>query len=139
MSAPLTGLELPRGGGLRLQHTTLPAISAGPGKDDNDRDGVGDGQTGVATKTRTRTKKPSLYRVLLLNDDYTPMEFVVQVLQQFFRHSREKAVQIMMQVHTQGRSVAGVFPAEIAETKVAQVNEYARRHQHPLLTVMEEA
>jgi ATP-dependent Clp protease adaptor protein ClpS len=95
---------------------------------------------GLATETaRPKLKEPPRYKVIMLNDDYTPMEFVVQVLQQFFRHSREKAVQIMMQVHTQGRSVAGVFPAEIAETKVAQVNEYARRHQHPLLTVMEEA
>ena len=76
---------------------------------------------------------------MLVNDDYTPMEFVVQVLQTFFYHSREKAVQIMLQVHTKGRAVAGVFTAEIAETKVAQVNAYARRHQHPLLTVMEKA
>ena len=80
--------------------------------------------TGVATETaKPRLQEPPRYKVIMLNDDYTPMEFVVQVLQQFFRHSREKAVQIMMQVHTQGRSVAGIFPAEIAETKVAQVND----------------
>ena len=97
------------------------------------------GDTSVVTEVKPKTKRPPLYKVLLLNDDFTPMEFVVQVLQQFFSHSREKAVQIMMQIHTQGRSVAGVFPAEIAETKVAQVNDYARRNQHPLLTVMEEA
>lgn len=75
----------------------------------------------------------------MVNDDYTPMDFVVQVLQQFFNHNREKAVQIMLQIHTQGRGVAGVYAAEIAETKTAQVNAYARKHQHPLLTVMEQA
>jgi ATP-dependent Clp protease adaptor protein ClpS len=76
---------------------------------------------------------------VMINDDFTPMEFVVQVLEGFFYHPREKAVQIMLQVHTQGRGVAGVYAAEIAETKVAQVNAYARKHQHPLLTVMERA
>ena len=86
-----------------------------------------------------KLKRPPLYQVILLNDDYTPMEFVVQVLQQFFHHSREKSVQIMLTIHTQGRGVAGLFPAEIAETKTAQVNGYARQHQHPLLTVMEKA
>ena len=106
---------------------------------DTRRTSNGDGKTEVVTRTRPKTKRPGLYRVLLLNDDYTPMDFVVQVLQQFFHHSREKAVQIMLQVHTQGRGVAGVFPAEIAETKTAQVNGYARQHQHPLLTVMEKA
>ena len=93
----------------------------------------------VVEAAKPRTQEPPQYRVMLVNDDYTPMEFVVQVLQTFFYHSREKAVQIMLQVHTKGRAVAGVFPAEIAETKVAQVNAYARRHQHPLLTVMEKA
>lgn len=93
----------------------------------------------VVEADRPKTKEPPQYRVVLVNDDYTPMEFVVQVLQTFFYHSREKAVQIMLQVHTKGRAVAGVFAAEIAETKVAQVNAYARRHQHPLLTVMEKA
>ncbi|HEU0195789.1 MAG TPA: ATP-dependent Clp protease adapter ClpS [Nevskiaceae bacterium] len=81
--------------------------------------------------------QPPLYRVVMLNDDYTPMEFVVEVLQTFFHHVREKAVQIMLQVHQTGRGVAGVYSAEIAETKVAQVNAFARKHQHPLLTVME--
>ncbi|HUP92420.1 MAG TPA: ATP-dependent Clp protease adapter ClpS [Solimonas sp.] len=90
-------------------------------------------------EAKPRVKPPPLYKVVMMNDDYTPMEFVVQVLQQFFHHSREKAVQIMLHVHTQGRGVAGVFPAEIAETKTAQVNAYARKQQHPLLTVMENA
>ena len=75
----------------------------------------------------------------MINDDFTPMDFVVQVLQQFFHHDREKAVQIMLQIHSQGRGVAGMYPMEIAETKTAQVNAFARKHQHPLLTVMEKA
>ncbi|TXH04925.1 MAG: ATP-dependent Clp protease adapter ClpS [Nevskiaceae bacterium] len=88
---------------------------------------------------RPKVKRPPMYKVVMVNDDYTPMDFVVQVLQQFFNHNREKAVQIMLQIHTQGRGVAGVYAAEIAETKTAQVNAYARKHQHPLLTVMEQA
>ena len=98
-----------------------------------------DDQGLAVQEAKPKTQQPPLYKVVMLNDDYTPMEFVVQVLQQFFRHSRESAVQIMLHVHTQGRGVAGVFPAEIAETKTAQVNAYARKHQHPLLTVMEKA
>jgi ATP-dependent Clp protease adaptor protein ClpS len=99
-----------------------------------------DSDQGLAIQeAKPRLKPPPLYQVVLLNDDFTPMEFVVQVLQQFFHHQREKAVQIMLHVHTQGRGVAGVFPAEIAETKTAQVNAYSRKHQHPLLTVMEKA
>ena len=88
-------------------------------------------------EAKPKVKPPPLYKVVMVNDDYTPMDFVVQTLQGFFHHSREKAVQIMLQVHTHGRGVAGVFPIEIAETKTAQVNSYARKHQHPLLTVME--
>jgi len=84
-------------------------------------------------------KKPPLFKVLLLNDDYTPMEFVVQVLETFFRMNREKATQIMLHVHTRGVGVCGVFTRDIAETKVSQVNDYSRRHQHPLMCTMEEA
>ncbi|HOB62689.1 MAG TPA: ATP-dependent Clp protease adapter ClpS [Candidatus Competibacteraceae bacterium] len=83
-------------------------------------------------------KQPPMYKVILLNDDYTPMDFVVQILEHFFRMNREKATQIMLHVHTRGRGVCGVFTREIAETKVAQVNEFAQRHQHPLLCTMEE-
>jgi ATP-dependent Clp protease adaptor protein ClpS len=97
------------------------------------------GQGLAVQEAEPRVKVPPLFRVVMLNDDYTPMEFVVQVLQQFFHHSREKAVQIMLHVHTQGRGIAGVYAAEIAETKTAQVNAYSRKHQHPLLTVMEKA
>jgi len=80
-----------------------------------------------------------MYKVILLNDDYTPMEFVVQVLETFFRMDREKATQVMLHVHTRGMGVCGVFTREIAETKVTQVNDYSRDHQHPLLCTMEQA
>jgi ATP-dependent Clp protease adaptor protein ClpS len=88
---------------------------------------------------RPKTVQPPLYKVVMMNDDYTPMEFVVEVLQTYFRMTRDKAVQIMLQVHTQGRAVAGIFTRDIAETKVKQVNNHARQHQHPLLCQLEEA
>ena len=101
----------------------------------------GGGQNGVGsavvTQTRPKTAKPSLYRVLLLNDDYTPMEFVVYVLERFFNKSREDATRIMLHVHQNGVGVCGVFTYEVAETKVAQVIDSARRHQHPLQCTME--
>ncbi len=90
-------------------------------------------------ESRPELRPPPLYKVVLLNDDYTPMEFVVEVLQLFFRLDRNKATQIMLYVHTRGKGVAGVYTYEIAETKVVQVNEYSRKHQHPLLCTMEEA
>lgn len=86
-----------------------------------------------------KTKQPPLYRVILLNDDYTPMEFVVEVLQRIFGMDRSKATRVMLEVHTRGRGVCGVYTYEIAETKVAQVNTYSREHQHPLLCTMEES
>lgn len=100
--------------------------------DDNDNLG-----TGIATRTRTKTKRPSMYRVLLLNDDYTPMEFVVYVLERYFNKSREEATQIMLHVHNHGVGVCGVFTFEVAETKVAQVLDLARRNEHPLQCTME--
>jgi ATP-dependent Clp protease adaptor protein ClpS len=99
-----------------------------------DRDG---GQVGVITRTETKTKKPSLYKVLLLNDDYTPMEFVVHVLQQFFAKSAEEATRIMLHVHQKGVGVCGVYTFEIAETKVTQVMDFAKKHQQPLQCTME--
>jgi len=99
-----------------------------------DRDGSG---TGVVTRTRTRTKKPSMYKVLLLNDDYTPMEFVVEILERFFGKGREEAMRIMLHVHQRGVGVCGVFTYEVAETKVNKVMEYARRNQHPLQCSLE--
>ncbi|MCB9945017.1 MAG: ATP-dependent Clp protease adapter ClpS [Geminicoccaceae bacterium] len=94
-------------------------------------------QGGIATKTKTKTQRPSLYKVLLLNDDYTPMEFVVLVLERFFSKSREDATQIMLHVHHKGVGICGVYTFEVAETKVAQVIEFARQNQHPLQCAME--
>jgi ATP-dependent Clp protease adaptor protein ClpS len=96
-----------------------------------------DNQTGVITRTEAKTKKPSLYKVLLLNDDYTPMEFVVHVLERFFNKGREEATRIMLHVHQKGVGVCGVFTYEVAETKVTQVMDFARNHQHPLQCTME--
>ena len=95
--------------------------------------------TGVGVKVRPRTKKPSMYKVLMLNDDYTPMEFVVHVLQHFFRMSAEDATRIMMHVHQRGVGVCGIFTYEVAETKVNQVMDFARKHQHPLQCTLEKA
>jgi ATP-dependent Clp protease adaptor protein ClpS len=108
-------------------------------KDTGDNNGKGkDGTgTGIVTKTRPKVKKPSLYKVLLLNDDYTPMEFVVHILEKFFSKSREDAVEVMLHVHRHGVGICGVFTYEVAETKVAQVIEFSRRHQHPLQCTME--
>jgi ATP-dependent Clp protease adaptor protein ClpS len=108
-----------------------PAMSD-PNKDDP---GGPDGQ--VLTRTRPKTARPPLYKVLLLNDDYTPMEFVVHVLERFFGITPELATTIMLTVHRKGVAVVGVFSFEIAETKVTQVMDYSRRHQHPLQCTME--
>ncbi|SDW40977.1 ATP-dependent Clp protease adaptor protein ClpS [Celeribacter indicus] len=96
-----------------------------------------DGDVGLALKTRPKTKRPPLYKVLLLNDDYTPMEFVVLVLERFFGISHSHATEIMLTVHKKGLAVVGVFSYEIAETKVQQVMDFSRRHQHPLQCTME--
>lgn len=107
--------------------------------DDEGDSGNGGGDAGVATKSRTATKKPSLYKVLLLNDDYTPMEFVVMVLQRFFRMDIEQATRVMLHVHQRGVGVCGIFSLEVAETKVTQVMDCARSHQHPLQCALEKA
>ena len=88
---------------------------------------------------RTQVQPPRMYKVLLLNDDYTPMDFVVEVLMDFFAMNEEQATQVMLHVHTRGRGVCGTYTREVAEAKVAQVNDYARMHQHPLLSTMEKA
>jgi ATP-dependent Clp protease adaptor protein ClpS len=93
----------------------------------------------VVEEARPQVKKPPLYQVVLLNDDYTPMEFVVDVLEKFFGHNRTTATRIMLEVHTKGKGVCGVFTYEIAETKVAQVTTYSRDQQHPLMCTLEEA
>ncbi|MEM6973940.1 MAG: ATP-dependent Clp protease adapter ClpS [Pseudomonadota bacterium] len=101
-------------------------------------DDQGNGPDGdVAVKPRAKTKKPSLYKVLMLNDDYTPMEFVVYVLQRFFNKDHSQAVEIMLTVHNKGVAVVGVYPFEVAETKVTQVMDCARSNQHPLQCTME--
>lgn len=103
-------------------------------------DGGGtDRSTSVITRTRPKTKKPSLYRVLLLNDDYTPMEFVIHVLERFFQKDREAATRIMLHVHKHGVGECGIYTYEVAETKVTQVMDFARQHQHPLQCVMEKS
>lgn len=97
------------------------------------------GDEGLAIEeARPKLKEPSMYKVVLLNDDFTPMEFVVRLLEKLFGMDREKATRIMLQVHSHGKGVCGIFTYEIAETKVAQVSEYAQRHQHPLMCSMEE-
>ncbi len=90
-------------------------------------------------KTRPKLKKPPLFKVVLINDDYTPMEFVVHILESIFQHNREKATQIMLHVHKLGKGVCGVYTRDVAETKVVQVNNYSRENKHPLLCEMEEA
>ena len=105
----------------------------------SDKDG-GSGNrpdAGLLTKTKTRTQRPPLYKVMLLNDDYTPMEFVVHILERFFGLNHAQAFEIMLTVHKKGLAVVGVFSFEVAETKVAQVMDFARRHQHPLQCTME--
>lgn len=109
------------------------------GKNGGGRKPNGDeeGRTGLVTKTRPKTKKPNLYKVLLLNDDYTPMEFVVHVLQKFFGKGLEEATRIMLHVHHKGVGICGVYTYEVAETKVTQVMDFSRQHGHPLQCTME--
>lgn len=107
-------------------------------KNSKQEQGAGEGSTVVAP-ARPGLQKPPLYKVVMHNDDYTPMEFVVEVLMTYFTQDRDKAVQTMLTVHTRGKAVAGVYTAQIAETKVHMVNDHARAHQHPLLCTMEAA
>jgi ATP-dependent Clp protease adaptor protein ClpS len=109
----------------------------GQGNDRGSDRGDEEGKTGLVTKTRPKTKKPSLYKVLLLNDDYTPMEFVVLVLEKYFSKGREEATRIMLHVHHKGVGVCGVYTYEVAETKVTQVMDFSRQHGHPLQCTME--
>ncbi len=119
-----------------VQFETDHALITAVGGKDRDGDSPG---LGVATRTRTRTKKPSPYKVLMLNDDYTPMEFVVLCLQRFFRMNIEDATRVMLHVHQKGVGVCGVFSYEVAETKVGQVVDFARQNQHPLQCTLEKA
>jgi ATP-dependent Clp protease adaptor protein ClpS len=104
---------------------------------DIEKRGDDEHSTGVVVKAKPKTRKPSLYKVLMLNDDYTPMEFVVHVLERFFGKNRDEATRIMMHVHRRGVGVCGVYTYEVAETKVTQVMDFARQHQHPLQCTLE--
>ena len=133
-------------GEIAISSTIMSSISTAAysvtmaGRDQDDQgDGAGGPSVGIATRTRARTKKPSLYKVLMLNDDYTPMEFVVHVLQQFFRMDMEEATRVMLHVHQRGVGICGVFSYEVAETKVNQVMDFARQNQHPLQCTLEKA
>lgn len=107
-------------------------------EDEKKKGGPGKGSdTGLLTRTKPKTKKPSMYKVIMLNDDYTPMEFVVHVLQSYFKMNIEEATEIMLHVHQRGVGICGVFTYEIAETKVTQVMDLARREQHPLQCALE--
>lgn len=118
-----------------VTHNLSPIAASGQRPDDDD----GGTNIGVATKTRAKTKKPTPYRVLMLNDDYTPMEFVVLVLQRFFRMDMDQATQVMLHVHQKGVGVCGTFSYEVAETKVGQVMDFAKQNQHPLQCTLEKA
>jgi ATP-dependent Clp protease adaptor protein ClpS len=131
-----------------MAEPTIHKLRAKPGRDQTEifamarepRNPAGGDNAGAAviTKTRTATKRPKLYRVLLLNDDYTPMEFVIEVLERFFNKDRDGATHIMLHVHHNGVGECGIYTYEVAETKVTQVMDFARKHQHPLQCVMEE-
>jgi ATP-dependent Clp protease adaptor protein ClpS len=116
----------------------MARMTAAMGSDDQ-RPGGGRPNTGVVVKAKTKTKKPSMYKVIMLNDDYTPMEFVVHVLERFFSKNRDEATKIMLHVHQRGVGVCGVYTYEVAETKVTQVMDFARQHQHPLQCTLEKA
>jgi len=115
----------------------IDVVMSFPPKSMADKDNPGDADSGVLTETKTRTQRPPLYKVMLLNDDYTPMEFVVHVLERFFGMSHAQSFELMLTVHKKGLAVVGVFSFEVAETKVSQVMDFARRHQHPLQCTME--
>lgn len=107
--------------------------------EDEDRGGRsgGNADVGLLTRTRAKTKKPAMYRVLLLNDDFTPMDFVVHILERFFSKNKQEATEIMLQVHRRGVGICGTYTYEVAETKVNLVMDYARKNEHPLQCTME--
>ncbi len=132
-----SGMKISVGAETRQKRRRRPTVS-GPDKDPPRKGGEGDdSKTGIVTKARPKTKKPSLYKVLLLNDDYTPMEFVVHVLEKFFNKNREEATDIMLTVHRKGVGICGVFTYEVAEAKVTMVMDFSRQHGHPLQCTLE--
>jgi ATP-dependent Clp protease adaptor protein ClpS len=123
-----------------IDHPPIEAVHRermSEGDDGDSGEGAGRSGTGLATRTKPKTKKPSMYKVLMLNDDYTPMEFVVYVLERFFQMSREQATRIMLHVHQRGVGICGVYSYEVAETKVTQVMDFARQNEHPLQCTLE--
>lgn len=120
----------------RMDDGEPPALPP-PGGENDGNDQERERQTGVLLKPRPKTKKPSMYKVLLLNDDYTPMEFVVHILERFFNKNRQESTDIMLHVHRRGVGVCGIFTYEVAETKVAQVMDFARANEQPLQCTME--
>jgi ATP-dependent Clp protease adaptor protein ClpS len=115
--------------------SSMPSLMSGDGQptpDDNH-------DLQVIDQTAPKISQPSLYKAVLLNDDYTPMEFVIDILARFFNHNEEQATQIMLAVHTQGKGVCGTYTKDVAETKAMQVNQYSRQHKHPLLCEVESA
>jgi ATP-dependent Clp protease adaptor protein ClpS len=120
----------------RITPPILPLVAAREPKRGNDNGGGSSG-TAVITRTSTQTRRPNMYRVLLLNDDYTPMEFVITILRKYFNKDAEEATLIMLHVHQHGVGECGIFTYEVAETKVTQVMDEARKHQHPLQCIME--
>ena len=131
-------IQIIRSQNAMLLKRLLPEV-AGPTNsgDDSDQDGNHRGIDTVVERAKPQLKSPSMYKVILLNDDYTPMEFVIEVLQTFFAMNREKATQIMLAVHTVGRATCGIYTRDIAETKSAQVNQFAQDNQHPLVSDVE--
>jgi len=123
------------GGSAKRAGVTIAGVVMSQKKNNNNDEG--DMRGGIVTKTEPKTKRPSLYKVLLLNDDYTPMEFVVYILERFFNKPHDEANRIMMHVHQKGVGICGVYTYEVAETKVAQVMNFSRQHQHPLQCTME--
>ena len=131
-------IQIIRSQNAMLLKRLLPEV-AGPTNsgDDSDQDGNHRGIDTVIERAKPQLKSPAMYKVILLNDDYTPMEFVIEVLQTFFAMNREKATQIMLAVHTVGRATCGIYTRDIAETKSAQVNQFAQDNQHPLVSYVE--
>ena len=124
----------------RMQTRAQARMSESDDGNNDDDDGVGGGpSTGVVVRSKPKAKKPSMYKVIMLNDDYTPMEFVVMILERFFNKNHEEASHIMLHVHQKGVGVCGVYTYEIGETKVTQVMDLARQHQHPLQCTLEKA
>ena len=114
-----------------------PNYDNNEGDDSSDSHSKEEKEAGLLVKTRPKTKKPSMYKVLLLNDDYTPMEFVIHILERFFSKNRQEATDVMLHVHRRGVGICGIFTYEVAETKVAQVMDYARQSEQPLQCTME--